>query len=583
MLNTEEAAARYEPRPSDAPVEIFAGRLKACEACDRRANLACRAAVDQLCTILARRRDQRCPERRWPGEEQKTRIEAGGSKIETEQRPNWLARLRSLVTRARPASSRQPRSSVSIVIAARNYARYLPEAIESALRQTVPCEVIYSDDASQDDSISLARTFEDRGLIVLESPVHRGVASARRRGFAVARGDWFLNLDGDDILPDNYVARMLAAVKPDTPFAYGAAQAFGLETQLWQPVDWGVQSLWLRNFVNTSALYSRTVYHAAGGWEEGIGTMWDWDLALRAMRFGRPRRSTAVLQYRQHAASFGHSYQETESEADLMPHLARMRRRLARLSVGSVLSGRLPEIFPDWFDRVARAVRQIRSPWPVDLVLLNHATDRLFTAAVRRVVEQHADTFDTIRILPAGPPLAWSNEPARRDAVARFMAASCNRLKSEMRGDVHWIVEDDVLVPLNGGERLWAAMTAGLRPPEAVSGIYRNRHVPRQMVGGWWQSAGPVETDVGETPEERAAFLAQWRKKSPAIMDFVPTGCLMYWADRVPAWKSHFKGIPAHDWAWSLEIKRLGGQVWLLPEVPCGHAVDEETILDWSK
>lgn len=46
---------------------------------------------------------------------------------------------------------------VSIVIAARNNEKYLAETIESALQQSIPCEVIYADDNSIDDSVELAQ------------------------------------------------------------------------------------------------------------------------------------------------------------------------------------------------------------------------------------------------------------------------------------------------------------------------------------------------------------------------------------------------------------------------------------------
>ena len=109
-------------------------------------------------------------------------------------------------------------SRVSIIIAARNYARFLDEAIRSALAQTVPCEVIYADDASLDDSLAIARS---HGIVVLSSDRHLGVCTARNRG------DYFVFLDGDDRMPPDFIARHLAAISPGTPFVFGPAKAFG--------------------------------------------------------------------------------------------------------------------------------------------------------------------------------------------------------------------------------------------------------------------------------------------------------------------------------------------------------------------
>ena len=585
LFTPRTAAATYTPRDdTETNREKFLERLLVCEACPARLAQTCQKA-NQLCTVLARRQLERCPDHKWPGDKPPIEI-----KIPIKTTPFWTLAIERLTRRAvrqaaaviaaRPAAPR-----VSIVIAARNYARYLPEAIESALAQTVPCEVIYSDDASHDNSPDVARRYVDRGLTVIESPLQRGVASARRRGFEIARGNWFINLDGDDILPATYVAEMLKAAKPDTPFVYADAQAFGDHNTLWKAPEWGAagSSLWLQNFVNTSALYSRTAYHAAGGWLETIGTMWDFDLALRAMRFGKPRRQSKIpLLYRQHAASFSHANQEHE-ERNAVTAREKIRRQHARLSVGSILSGRLPDLFPEWLDNLARGIRQIRHPHPIDLVLLDHCQRPRFTSIVRRECARHADTFDTIRILPENQTLAWKTEPERRDAVARFMAASCNRLKDALRGDLHLIVEDDILPPLTGPERLFAALTAGSRPPEAASGLYRNRHAPDRIVGGNWNNGRAHEA----TLPTGAHAARDWLKKTLAAdchlaADMIGTGCALYWRDAVPDFESHCQGgIPAHDWAWSLEIKRRGGYVLILPEVACAHVVDQTTTLDW--
>src|SRR5690349_21705684 len=57
---------------------------------------------------------------------------------------------------------------VSILIPSYNAARYLAEAIESALAQTWPTkEIIVVDDGSTDESAIIARRFEGKGVRVL--------------------------------------------------------------------------------------------------------------------------------------------------------------------------------------------------------------------------------------------------------------------------------------------------------------------------------------------------------------------------------------------------------------------------------
>ncbi len=93
----------------------------------------------------------------------------------------------------------------SIVIDNYNYAHFLPQAIESALRQTyAPTEVIVVDDGSTDDSRAVIAGYGDRVRPVLKE--NRGQGSALNAGFAVSRGNVVLFLDADDVLLPTIVA-----------------------------------------------------------------------------------------------------------------------------------------------------------------------------------------------------------------------------------------------------------------------------------------------------------------------------------------------------------------------------------------
>lgn len=445
---------------------------------------------------------------------------------------------------------------VSIVIAARNYDKYLPEAIESALAQDHPSEVIYVDDCSFDKSVSIARNYPIR---IITNTIHRGVAYNRNKGFEFANGDWLINLDGDDVLPPNYVSLMLEAARPNTPMCYGAAQAFGDLNVLWEAPEWGKLNLWNRNFINTSAMYNRTAFFAAGGWQEGVGTMWDWDLALRASRFGTPRRSRAVLKYRIHNQSFSHNYQERE-DATVKMLAPQVRRRLARLSIGSIISGRLPGFFEQWIDVIARSIRILNKK--PDLVLLDNSGNPEF---YRKILTRYEDAFNTIQVIPFGEKILYENQPERQDKISTLLANACNLLKKEMKGDIHWLVEDDILVKMDTAEKLFTYLTKGLWPVEAVTGVYVNRHAPTRIVGGWFRNGLPIEP---KGPCNRSTRV-----------DICGTGCLMYWKDKVPDWQNKLNEYFAHDWYWAMKIKEMGGKVIMLPDVQVGHAVDEGNIL----
>lgn len=86
---------------------------------------------------------------------------------------------------------------ISVIIPVRNTERYLRQAIESALAQTLrPFEVLVVDDGSTDASLDVARSFGD-GVRVLEG-TQGGIGATRNSGVERASGDFLAFLDADD-------------------------------------------------------------------------------------------------------------------------------------------------------------------------------------------------------------------------------------------------------------------------------------------------------------------------------------------------------------------------------------------------
>ncbi|MBD1927438.1 glycosyltransferase [Trichocoleus sp. FACHB-90] len=87
---------------------------------------------------------------------------------------------------------------VSILINNYNYARFLSEAIDSALNQSYShTEVIVVDDGSTDNSREIIASYGDKITPVLKE--NGGQASAFNAGFAASSGDIICFLDADDV------------------------------------------------------------------------------------------------------------------------------------------------------------------------------------------------------------------------------------------------------------------------------------------------------------------------------------------------------------------------------------------------
>ena len=92
---------------------------------------------------------------------------------------------------------------ITFVIAARNVAPFIAEAVASALAQEhCRVEVVVVDDASTDDTPDIVDEFcrRDRRVQLIRASRSGGAAAARNLGFDRAVGEWIAVLDGDDVI-----------------------------------------------------------------------------------------------------------------------------------------------------------------------------------------------------------------------------------------------------------------------------------------------------------------------------------------------------------------------------------------------
>lgn len=86
----------------------------------------------------------------------------------------------------------------SVIIPLYNKAPYVAKAIESVLGQTYrDFEVIVIDDGSIDQSLEVAKTFENKSITIVSQP-NSGVSTARNNGLKLAKYPYICFLDADD-------------------------------------------------------------------------------------------------------------------------------------------------------------------------------------------------------------------------------------------------------------------------------------------------------------------------------------------------------------------------------------------------
>jgi len=93
-----------------------------------------------------------------------------------------------------------------VIVTCHNLAKYLPNALNSLEQQTLSAwECIIVDDVSTDNTASVAEEFVrlDSRFRYVRTPENLKLPRALNFGHAQARGKYVLNLDADNLLPEN--------------------------------------------------------------------------------------------------------------------------------------------------------------------------------------------------------------------------------------------------------------------------------------------------------------------------------------------------------------------------------------------
>ncbi|MES2431360.1 MAG: glycosyltransferase family 2 protein [Bacteroidota bacterium] len=185
---------------------------------------------------------------------------------------------------------------VSIIIPAYNCAKYIGDAIESAVNQTWSNkEIIVVNDGSTDNTLAVARQYESTGIVKVVDQENKGACNARNNGYTISQGQFIQYLDGDDILALDKIEKQLGILK-DNPdciisckwvrFNGDISQTIGIVgphqsiSKDLLPIDW---ILIRHTIIPHCWLFSRAIHERTGGWNETLTCNQDTEFFLRAV------------------------------------------------------------------------------------------------------------------------------------------------------------------------------------------------------------------------------------------------------------------------------------------------------------
>ncbi len=191
--------------------------------------------------------------------------------------------------------SRNPRPdrTVAVIVPCFQHGRFLPDAIKSLRKQTLPPQrIVVVDDASADPETTeaLDKLEQDPLVTVIRLAENSGPSVARNRALTEVTENYVLPLDADDMLLEKTLEEMVEQLEraPESVgFIYPNVQHFGNRHDFYQPPAYNLNALLNNNYCAATSLFDRRVFLAGIRYPEDIAFGHeDWDLVLQMAELG---------------------------------------------------------------------------------------------------------------------------------------------------------------------------------------------------------------------------------------------------------------------------------------------------------
>jgi glycosyltransferase involved in cell wall biosynthesis len=200
------------------------------------------------------------------------------------------------------------RAPISCVIPAYNAERYLREAAESALRQSLPpCEIVIVDDGSTDGTADLAATLGNPIRLIRQA--RRGAAAARNAAVAASTGELVAFLDADDVWEPDKLRLQMELLRSCSGPAIVSAHTRNFWAEGLRAQEERFRDQWVSRphaSVNASSmLLSRSLFDRIGGFDPALthGELADWLHRARAAGAGFAVHPAVLVRRRIHDAN----------------------------------------------------------------------------------------------------------------------------------------------------------------------------------------------------------------------------------------------------------------------------------------
>ena len=207
-------------------------------------------------------------------------------------------------------------TSVSIVITAHNYAKWLPQSIDSALAQVWPAvEIVVVDDGSTDSTPQIIADYHSSTNLRTVRLDGVGLAGACNAGIAASTGEYVVRLDADDYFDENLVLVLATYLDQhsdiDVVFSdhYTVDQGGNFRSLVRRMRLDDELVLRDRPALGAGVMYRRSAYDRAGGYDDTLRYQEDYDFWLSLLETSKIANiNLPLMYYRQHGSSMSTNF-----------------------------------------------------------------------------------------------------------------------------------------------------------------------------------------------------------------------------------------------------------------------------------
>jgi glycosyltransferase involved in cell wall biosynthesis len=235
---------------------------------------------------------------------------------------------------------------VSVIIPSHNYGRFLTEAVESVLAQTLqPDSILIVDDGSEDDTKEIGSKYQSLYPELIRfhrSEENLGIVETFNRSVASTHSDYICVLGADNRLASNYLEEAIVSLlSTKSDIAYTDFRLFGelaseeylrheperqgriIDDQFFEIVfpKFTLAAPLKASFIHGSSVYSRAAFDAVGGYSDRkSGRPEDANLFRRMTMAGfkAVKAEKTWLEYRQHSHSQANAISRLEGEVEFL-------------------------------------------------------------------------------------------------------------------------------------------------------------------------------------------------------------------------------------------------------------------------